>query len=412
MREGRETVAPAEVRTSSGASENSMLVYAAGAQAAVSFIVLGLPAIGPQLRSAFSLSLPAVGALLAIMQFGSGVALISAGRAVDRWGSRVAARGGTALATAGLLLGALAPSITEVFIGLFLAGLGAAIVPVAGAGAIFRTYPPQRRAWALGVRQMAVPFGGVVAAATVPGLDAIGGVRLVLAAGAVAMSVMGAAFASVSDDVSIQHDRSVRIVRGIWHGPGLRRLVVVIVTYVFVLQAVLIYTVPAMHAEGFSAFETGLGYFLLNATAMLSRWMWGRIADRDGGTRRRRSLVETGLMASTGAILFGAALHGALIFVLPAVMFVAFAALGWNAVLYALAGEWTRPELAGRAFAVTATLVFVSSSLANPVIGAIADAAGWNALWGITAAIGLLGTLAAWQLPDRGPHPAGSPPGL
>jgi len=94
------------------------------------------------------------------------------------------------------------------------------------------------------------------------------------------------------------------------------------------------------------------------------------------------------------------------------VMFVAFAALGWNAVLYALAGEWTRPELAGRAFAVTATLVFVSSSLANPVIGAIAVAAGWNALWAITAAISLLGALAAWRLPDRGPHPAVPPPGL
>ena len=382
-----------------------MLVGASAAQAAVSFIVLGLPAIGPQLRDRFGLSLAALGALLATMQFGSGIALIVAGRAVDRFGSRAATRVGTALAATGLTIAAIAPSTELLFVGLLLAGLGASIVPISGGGAIFRSYPPQRRAWALGVRQMAVPVGGLVAAATVPGLEALGGPSLVLIIGAVAVALVGAAFSAVSDEVRVQHDSSVRIVRGIWHGPGLGRLFVVIITYLFVLQTVLVYTVPAMHAAGFSSVQAGVAYFAVNVAAIVSRVVWGRVADRDGGTRRKRTLVESGLMASLGALAFGLALHGGMALALVAVVFFAFAALGWNAVVYALAGEWTTPELAGRAFAVTATVVFVGSALVSPLVGAIAETAGWDALWIIAGGVGLTGAIAARTLPDRGAIP-------
>lgn len=382
-----------------------MLVGASAAQAAVSFIVLGLPAIGPQLRDRFGLSLAALGALLATMQFGSGIALIVAGRAVDRLGSRAATRVGTTLAASGLALAALAPSTELLFVGLLLAGLGASIVPIAGGGAIFRSYPAGRRAWALGVRQMAVPVGGLIAAATVPGLEALGGPSLVLGIGAVAVALVGAGFSAVSDEVRVEHDSSVRIVRGIWHGPGLARLFVVIITYLFVLQTVLVYTVPAMHAAGFSSFQAGVAYFAVNVAAIVSRVVWGRVADRDGGTRRKRTLVESGLMAALGALAFGQALHGGMVLALVAVVFFAFAALGWNAVVYALAGEWTTPELAGRAFAVTATVVFVGSALVSPLVGAIAESAGWDALWTIAGAAGLTGALAASALPDRGAFP-------
>ena len=372
------------------------------AQAAVSYLVLGLPSIGPQLRVHFGLSLPELGALLATMQVGSGIALIAAGRAVDRWGSRASTRGGTAIAVLGLALGAATNSVAVLFVGLLVGGIGSAIVPVAGAGAIFRIYPAERRAWALGFRQMAVPAGGLVAAATVPALDAVGGTRLVLLIGAVLVAIAGTAFAAVSDADRIRHDSSVRIIRGIWRGPGLGRLLVVTLAYLFMLQAVLVSTVPSMRAAGFPAFQAGVAYFLVNCAAVVSRLVWGRVADRDNGTRRKRSLIETGIMASIGAVLFGLALHSQLILVLPAAAFFGFAALGWNAVVYALAGEWASPMLAGRAFSVAATVVFLGAAFVNPVIGGLAQWAGWNALWVITALIGVVGAAAAASLPRRG----------
>jgi MFS family permease len=249
---------------------------------------------------------------------------------------------------------------------------------------------------------MAVPVGGMIAAVSIPGLDALGGTSLVLGTGALLVGLVGFGFSTVSDEIRTQHDSSVGIVRGVWHGPGVKRLFVVTITYLFVLQTVLVYTVPAMHAAGFSAFEAGLTYFIVNVTAIVSRVAWGRLADRNEGTERKRSLVESGLMSTIGALLFGLALHGGLALVVLAVIFYAFAALGWNAVVYALAGEWTTPELAGRSFSIAATVVFVGSAVVSPAVGALAETAGWDALWVVAAAVGLIGTLTARSLPDRG----------
>jgi MFS family permease len=401
--------AAVEQRSLFGTPAARMLLGASAAQATVSFIILGLPAIGPQLGDQFDLSLATLGALLAAMQFGSGIALIGAARAVDHFGSRVATRIGTGIAALGLAFAAIGHTPPALFVGLLVAGIGAAIVPVSGAGAIFRAYPPQRRAWALGVRQMAVPVGGVIAAVAVPALNAVGGTRLVLGVGAVAVAWVGAAFAAVSDDVRIRHDSSVGMVRGIWHGPGLARLFVVTVAYLFLLQAILVYCVPAIEAAGFSTLQAGIAYFVVNATAIVSRVVLGKVADRNGGTRRKKTLVEVGVMSTVGALLFGLSLHGAYVFVVAAAIFYGFPALGWNAVVYAVAGEWAQPDTAGRAFALAATVVFVGSGLVVAVIGAIADSAGWDVLWLLAAAIGAVGTLAARSLPDRTAQPAPGP---
>jgi MFS family permease len=390
-------------------AESTTLVLASAAQAAVSFVIVGLPAIGPQLRQQFALSLPELGALLAMMQLGTGAALIVAGRSVDRWGARATTLAGTGLAALGLVVAAATDARAVVFVGLFLGGIGAAIVPVSGANAIFRTYPGRRRAWALSVRQMGVPVGGIGAAVAMPALEAAGGARLVFSVGAVVIVVIGTAFAAASDDIKVRHEAAARRLRTMWGSRGLGYLLIVTLSYVFVLQVVLVYTVPAMRAAGFSRLEAGVAYFVVNVTAIVSRLFWGRVADGGGGTRRRRTLVESGLVASIGAMLFGAALHAAFVLVVLALVVYSFAALGWNAVVYTIAGEWTRPALSGQAFAVAATVVFAASAVASPAIGGLVDWLGWDATWLITGAVGVAGAAAAWALPDRGAE-QGVPP--
>src|SRR5262249_19585335 len=172
-----------------------VLAAASTAQAAVSFISFGLAAIGPQLRHAYGLSLAELGAILTANLLGAGLALVGAGVVVDGVGSRAAALGGTALATVGLVAAAESHSGALLFVGLLVSGVGTAVVPVAGAGALFRHYPAERRAWALGVRQMAVPLGGTVSAVALPALEAVGGVRLALLVGAALVCATGVAFA-------------------------------------------------------------------------------------------------------------------------------------------------------------------------------------------------------------------------
>ena len=375
-----------------------MLTAATAAQAAVSFVNFGLPAIGPQLRQEFDLSLPALGAILSAGFFGTAVSLIPAGVVVDRLGSRAAMVGGTALGAAGLVGAALAGSPLALGAGLAVFGVGSSVVTIAGAGAIFRAYPAVRRGWALGVRQMAVPLGGMIGAVLVPALEAVGGVSTVLLAAATAVIVSGGAFAVCAD--SLRGPRQARGFRTVLEAPGMQRLLVVAAFYIVVLQAVLVYTVPAARAAGLSALAAGATFFAIQATAGVARVVWGRIADGGGGARRARTLAEAGVVAAAGALLFTVALHAGAAVALPAAVIFGFGALGWNGLVYVSAGERTPPELAARSVAVAATVIFGLSAVATPVLGALAHRAGWDAFWLVTAALALGGAAVAATLDD------------
>ena len=96
--------------TGNGRSSRAVLGWASAAQASVSLVNFGLPAIGPQLSDEFDMSLFWLGAVLTAGLLGSGLALIMAGVAVDRLGARRAMLLGTALATLGLVAAAFAPT--------------------------------------------------------------------------------------------------------------------------------------------------------------------------------------------------------------------------------------------------------------------------------------------------------------
>jgi len=245
---------------------------------------------------------------------------------------------------------------------------------------------------------MAVPLGGTVAALLLPGLDSLGGVRLPLLVGAAVVGITGAAFAVVSGD---ERSRSAHAGRSLWRivrAPGMVRLLVVASLYIVVLQAVLAYSVPAVRGAGFSSFAASATFFAINVTAMVARLIWGRVADREGGTRRSRTLVEIGLVAAVGGVLFTLALHAGAVAVVAAAIVFGFGAFGWNAIVYVSAGERARPDHAARSVAVAATVVFLMSAISTPPLGALADSAGWNAFWLTCALLALIGAAAAASL--------------
>lgn len=367
----------------------------------MSFVNFGLPSIGPDLRHHFGLTLPELGAVLTAALFGSGLALIAAGVAVDRLGAPRATFIGTAIATAGLAGAAAAPSKGLLFVTLAASGIGSSVVPVAGAGALFRVYPASKRGWALGVRQMAVPLGGTIAAGAMPGLVRLGGVELAFAVAAGAVAVTGTVFALIPEEGATVRPRVERAYRSVLGAPGMPRLLLVAALYIVVLQAILSYTVPAARAAGLSAFWAGFTYFAVNVTAMVARLVWGRLADRQDGSRRVRTLVETGIVGAIGGLVFTLALHAGAALVVPAAILFGFGALGWNALVYVTAGERTPPELAGRSVATAATVVFLISAACTPPLGALADHAGWDAFWITTAVLCALGAFAATGLRAR-----------
>jgi MFS family permease len=375
-----------------------VLAWAAAAQAAVAFTNFGLPAIGPELRRAYGLSLPELGAVVTASLFGSGLALIVAGIAVDRLGSRRTVLAGTALGAAGLAAAGAADTKEVLFAGLLVSGIGSAAVPVAGVGALFAAYPAARRGWALGVRQTAVPLGGTVAALAIPALESLGGVRAPLFAGAAAVAVTGVAFAAVTGAERPAAGRAPRGFRRIVASPGMLRLLAVASLYIVVLQAVLTYAVPAVRAAGLSAFSASATFFAVNVAAMAARLVWGGVADRGGGTRRTRTLVEIGLVAGAGGVVFALALHAGAVASVGAAVLFGFGAFGWNAIVYVSAGERASPELAARSVALAATVVFLMSAVCTPPLGALAERAGWDAFWLTCAALAFAGAAVSATL--------------
>lgn len=387
-------------------SPKTVLIWASAAQVSNSLLNFGLPSIGPEIQDEFGVGLFVLGAMLTASLLGSGVALLGAGVAVDRYGGRVTTLIGVAVGTAGLIGAAFTSSAAMLFVFLFISGLGMAAVPIAGMSSVFRAYGIAERGRALGIRQMAVPLGGVIGAVLLPGLEAAGGVELVLLVCAGAAAVTGIPFALVAEKSPSADRRPPISLRRVVRAPGMARLLVVATLYIVVLQAFLVYAVPAARDAGFSALLAGVMFFAINVTAGVARIVWGRVADGDGGTRRIRALVGAGWVAAVGAILFGASLHlGAAAVLITAAVF-AFGALGWNALVYVSAGERSSPDLAGQSVAIAASLIFVLSALTAPPMGALADQAGWNALWATCAGIAVVGALIASRLQHPRVQPA------
>ena len=342
---------------------------------------------------------------------GQGLSLLWIGVAVDRWGGRIPTLCGTLVATGGLLVAAFSSSVSLLVPALFVSGIGASVVPIASLGAVFTAFPVARRAWALGVRQMGVPLAGIVGAFLMPALEAAGGVGLALLVCAAAAAAFGLLFYFYGAELAEGGDRPEPVRAGIarvLRSDGMARLLVVAVFYIVVLQAALSYLVPSVRDAGLSAFWSSAAFFAMQVGAAASRVIWGRLADRDGGRRRTRTLAEAGWAAAAGAALLASLLYAGTAALLVAVVAFALGAMGWNALVYVTAGERGPSGLTAQSVAVAATVVFTTSAVSSPVMGAIAAAIGWLGFWSLCAGIAVLGALVARGLSDE-PTPTGAP---
>jgi MFS family permease len=386
-----------------------LLILAASSQASISIASWGLGALGPEFRTEFGLSAAALGALLAAGFIGNAVILIPAGTLVDRIGPRQPLIIGGLLSGVALVAAGLARNAVLVGVGLFAFGIVAAFVAVAGTVSVFHGFDAERRGMALGVRQMSVSAGGLVAAGLLPGLAAIGGVRLALIVSGVLAAVFATGFGLASPSGAF-HERASKSRRidlaGLLGTPGMWRVVAISAVHVTVLSAALNFSVPAIRDAGASAPVGAALFAVVSASAMVARLLWGRVADHGDGTRRRATLRDVGLVTLVGALLYWAAGPVGPGAQLPAMFVFSFGAMGANGILYLIAGELTGPARAGQAVGLVSMVLFGWSALMSPLLGRIADVAGFDALWPISAGLACLSialTLGLPRAPVRNP---------
>lgn len=120
-----------------------------------SIVNIGLPAIASQ----FGVGLSAVGWVTSVYLLTSASLLLSMGRLGDVWGLRSLYAWGLVVFGVGSLACALAPSLPLLLAARAGQAIGAAMLFAAGPALVTRTFPPNRRGWALGYIALAVSAG-------------------------------------------------------------------------------------------------------------------------------------------------------------------------------------------------------------------------------------------------------------
>jgi sugar phosphate permease len=144
------------------------------AQTSFSALAIGLPVLVPTLREEYDLTLGQVGVVLGAEWVGALVTMLPWGIAADRFGERVVLVLGLSACAILLAVAAHAPDFESLVVLLALAGGAGASVNSASGRAVMHWFAASERGLALGVRQTAVPLGGLIAALVVPQLTSPG----------------------------------------------------------------------------------------------------------------------------------------------------------------------------------------------------------------------------------------------
>ena len=353
-----------------------MLAAGTAAQASFSTITLGLPAMAPALREEYGIGLQGVGLFLAAQWVGLTVALLPWGLVTDRVGERRALTFG--LAGCGLLLGVLTVPESPWIAGTVLAlagGVGASVQSASGR-AVMQWFGPSERGLAFGVRQTAVPIGGIVGALALPRLAESGGVdAAVLFLGGFCRVTALIGYAVVrelpSEGVDVEEVEWTLRDRRLWllcGGSGL---------YVTAQMVLFSFLVLYLHDErGFSAAGAAGILAVAQAGAMLLRLGAGRWSDvlRSRIVPLRRIGVATTIVFAGAAVFLGA---GNAV-VVPLLVTATALSGAWNGLSFVAAAELAGTARSGAAIGFQQTVLSVSGVVIPPACATVVALSSWR----------------------------------
>jgi MFS family permease len=368
-------------------------VLAAGttAQASLSALGLGLPVLVPALREEFGLSLAEVGVVLAAEWIGALLTLLPWGLAADRYGERGVLTSGLLGCALCLAAAAYASSFVSLVLLLGLAGASGASVNSASGRAVMHWFDADERGFALGLRQTAIPVGGVTGALLLPVLVEAGGIEaafLFLAVFCCVGALVGAILLrgrELDDGVEpatlVQTLRDARLWR-VCLGSGI---------YLYAQVALIGFGVLFLHDEhGFSDRRAGYVLAASQLVAVALRTGAGRWSDILRSRivpLRRLGLAIAGGMATT-AVLAG----GPVWLLAPALAVAGGLSMGWNGLSFAAAAEIGGARRSGAAIGIQQSVLCVIG-VAGPVLFATTVA---SMTWAAAFALAALPPLVGW----------------
>jgi sugar phosphate permease len=372
-------------------------VLAAGtaAQASFSTITLGLPAITPALREAYDLNLQGVGFLLATEWVGLTVGLLPWGLVTDRIGERRAL--GIGLAACGACIAAAAAAGDAITAGVLIALAGAtgSSVQSASGRAVMQWFAQAQRGLAFGIRQTAVPVGGLIGALVLPALaesHGIGAAFVFLGSLCFATSVVGVIVVRELPSEGVDPGSVGATLRDsrLWFlcgGSGL---------YVMTQIVLFSFVVLFLHDErGFSPTAAAGAFAVAHALAMALRIGAGRWSDR----LRSRILPLRRIGVATFAALAATAvvLDAPDAVVVPLLVATTALSAAWNGLSFVAAAELAGTARSGAAIGFQQTALSLAAIFVPPAFAAGVAATSWRTGFAAAAVAPLVG----WALLGR-----------
>jgi len=350
-------------------------------------VLIGLPVLAPALRDAHELSLVRVGVVLDAVWVGSLLTLLPWGLLADRVGERLVLGAGLLACAAALVASGYAGGFWTLVVLLGLAGAAGASVNAASGRAVMQWFPAAERGFALGLRQTAIPLGGLVAALVLPQLE-LRAAFFFLAALCAGGAIFGAA---VIRDREGQAD--VLEPRGL--GTTLRdhRLWLLCAGSSFYLVAQLAVTgflVLFLHDErGLSPGEAAAVLGGIQVVAAALRIGGGRWSDRVGS--RVGPLRIVGLWSSVTLAVAAVALNAPLAVLVPAFVLAGGLSMAWNGLSFTAAAEIAGRTRSGAALGMQQSALAAAGALVPPAFAAAVAASSWRVGFAMAAVFPLAG---------------------
>jgi sugar phosphate permease len=350
---------------------------------------IGIPAIAPAIRAHYDLSLPQLGVVLAAEWVGTLFTLLPWGLLADRIGERRVL--GVGLAGCGLLLIAagFAPNVATLTLLVGAAGAAGAATNSASGRAVMHWFDADERGLALGIRQSAVPVGGIVAALVLP---ALGGVRGPFAfMGAFCLAGALAGFLLVRDRhvEEAVHGEDVPWTlrdRRLWRlcfGSGI---------YLFAQVAVMSYVVLFLHdARHWSNASAALVLAAVQVLALALRIGVGRWSDVLGA--RLPPLRQLCVASFATLALAAVVLHGPGVVLVPLLVVAGGFGMAWNGLAFTAAAELAGPGRSGAAIGFQQTVLSALGIAAPIAFAAVVSADSWRTAYALAALFPLGGAL-------------------
>jgi len=306
---------------------------------------------------------------------------------------------GLTLSTSGLALASFAADPEVLAAALVLMGLGGAIIWVPVPGIAARQFPPERRGFATGLAGVGIGIGIVFAGRVTSALrDGDGSTWQTLYR--IELVIAVAVFVAALTGLRSQGERP-SVAGGFGGFAALRKVVAwraltaAYSAYGFSYILVISFMVARFEDDaGWSSDRAALVFSVVGVAIVFGGLTIGSLSDRIG---RRRMMIIAFTCWAFSSLAF---LVGSLPLALVAAVVIGVMFSGIPATIIAHVVTYTDERAFGPVFSATTLAFGVAQAVSPQIGGAIADWRGsFTAVFGLAAAVALLGALASWFLP-------------